>query len=464
MRVHMGRSGKVWISAAGVVAVAIVGGLAWLYRGQAPEARGDTHDAERAQPDVLAVKVVKPRAGGIERTTTQPGTFQAYEFEQIYPKVSGYLRNQKVDAGDVVKKGQVLAEIEAPELVADQQHATAALEQAHKQVAQNKARVAAAEAELSAARILIDQKKAEVKRAESSVHYRQKQYNRYRRLVEGGSLDRKLLDEQFDQLESAQAWKDAGEAGVRTAVADVEAKKAKVKQAEADLAAAVANVDVAQALLRRANEMVSYLKIRSDYDGEVTVRNYSNGQYIRAGDKGAGLPLFVVERRDLMRLIIQIPDLDAPLCDVGDPVDFRISALPHLEFRGYKVARTPRSQSQQSRTRRAEVDVPNPDGVLTHGMFAEVTIHLQKGPKEAFRIPSTAVRRANGKTLVYVVRNDVIHEVPVTIGQDNGTEAEVLRGLTRDDLVVRNSGLGLHDGMAVRATLVSPTEQQAAGH
>jgi RND family efflux transporter MFP subunit len=461
MRASKRRNGKVWISAAAVLAVAAGLGALWHYRGRTPEARADSQDEERG-PEVLAVKVVKPKAEGIERTTVQPGTFQAFEFEYLFPKVSGYLTKQKVDINSVVKKGEILAEIEAPELLADQQHAAAALVQARSQVTQMEAHVSAAQAALDASKIFIDQKKAEVKRATSSLNYREKQYKRYYQLVKGGSLDRRLLDEQFDQLESAQAWKDAAEAGVRTAVADVEAKKAKVKQAEADLSAAKANVDVARASLQRATVFVEYTKIRSNYDGVVTARNYHNGTFIRAGDRWEGRPLLVVQRQDLMRLIIQVPDSDVPLCDPGDPVDFTISTLPLVPFRGYKVARISKSQDERSRTMRAEVDVPNPKGLLRDGMFAEVTIHLQKGAKEALRIPSMAVRRANGKTVAYVVRNDVVHEVEVQLGQDNGMEAEVLRGLRANELVVRNAGLGLHDGMAVRATLVSPPEQTAS--
>jgi RND family efflux transporter MFP subunit len=465
MRAQKLRSGKIWLGV-GAAGVAVVLLLLWVYRGRTPQARADGNDDDPSS-EIVSVNVIKPRAEGLERITTQPGTFQSFEFEKLRPKISGQLINQVVDRGTPVAKKQLVAEIYAPELYADLEHAKAALKRAEMQRKQTDANLVAARAELDVARTVIDQRKEEVKRAVSYERYRKSQYRRIEKLVLGGSVEKKLEDEERDRWESAIAAARAAALAVETAKAEKEAKDAKVTQAIADVATAVANVDVANAALSRAKAFVEYTKIRSDYDGRVTERNYHNGSFIRAGDKGEGLPLLVIRREDKLRLIVQVPDSDANKCDPNDPVDFTVSTLPGMHFKGYKVSRISNSQDQRSRTMWVEVDVDNikqANGkwLFGDGMYAEVTIHLQKGAKEAFRIPSTAVRRTEGKTLVYVVRHDVIHEVPVELGQDNGREAEVLKGVGANDLVVRNSGLGVHEGMAVRHTLVTEPERPGA--
>lgn len=182
----------------------------------------------------------------------------------------GYLKNQKVDRGSEVKKGQIVAEIDAPELIKDEQLAAAKLEQAKAQVRQMEAHLAAAKSQLDAAKVVITQKKAEVKRAGSNLKYRRKQYDRYQELVRYKSIDQRLVDEEFERLESAEAWKDASTAGVETAMPTWTRRRRLVAQADADLAAARSNVDVAAAALQKAQVFVEFTRLRSHYDGRVT--------------------------------------------------------------------------------------------------------------------------------------------------------------------------------------------------
>jgi HlyD family secretion protein len=428
-----------------------------------------TEEAQGERPELLSVKVVTPLAGGMERSTTQPGNVRAFEYEELYAKVSGYLIKQVVDIGSIVKKGEVLAEIYAPELAKDELHAAASLEQAKSQVRQMEAHREAAKAELAAATILIEQKKAEVKRAKANLGYREKQYARIKELADARAVDLKLLDEQFDQLESAQAWRDSASAGVQTAIADVESKKAKLVQAEADIEAARANVNVADATLQKARVFVEFTKIRSHYDGAVTARNYHDGDYIRPASHSE-LPLFVVQRIDLMRVVVLVPDVDVPFVRKGDPVDITISALPLVKFPLYHVSRVARSQDQRSKTMRVEVDVPNDKDVLRDGMYGAVTIHFKQfqtedkyASRNAVRVPSAAlVRGSNDKVSVFVVRDKVAHQVPVVVGSDNGNIAEVLSGLNATDQVVNHPGPLLREGLTVNVIPAAVAVPRAA--
>jgi len=450
MRPQKQRTGKVWVGAAGVAVLVVALGAFWILRGKPSQAHAQEHEDGTAAAEAIAVRVAKARAEGLERITTQPGTVRAFDYEALYPKVSGLLI-KTVDIDTVVKEGQILAEIDAPELLKDEEHARAALEQAKSQKDQTLAGLKTAEAELNTARIAVEQKKAEVKRADANLHYREKQYDRIKGLAAYGSVDLKLVDEQFDQLEMAHAWKDSASIAVKTAEADVRAKEAKIEQANADIKAAEASIRAADVALKRAQVFVEFTKIRSHYDGVVTARNYHKGDFIKSGDKGDQLPVLVVQRQDLMRLVIQVPDADVPLCDPGDPVDFSISALTH-KFENLKVARISRCQDQKTRTMRVEVDIDNKDGKLRDGMYGDATIHLQKGRKDAVCVPSSALKKIRTRTVVYVVRDQVAHEVPVQIGQNNGTEAEVVSGLRPNDLVIDHPNTQVQDGVAVHAS------------
>src|SRR5262245_23010659 len=188
MRPQKQRTGKVWVGAAGVAVLAVALGVFWILRGKPSQAHAQEHEDGTATAEAIAVRVVKARAEGLERITTQPGTVRAFDYEALYPKVSGLLI-KTVDIDTVVKEGQILAEIDAPELLKDEEHARAALEQAKSQKDQTLAGLKTAEAELNTARIAVEQKKAEVKRAEANLHYREKQYDRIKGLAAYGSVD-----------------------------------------------------------------------------------------------------------------------------------------------------------------------------------------------------------------------------------------------------------------------------------
>jgi RND family efflux transporter MFP subunit len=464
------RYGK-WLLSVAFVAILIGLGLLWSNKGATPVAHGSPKGEHQSTSEPVAVKVIKPQTGGLERSATVPGcSLEAFDYENIYAKVPGYLIKQKVDIGSVVKKGEILAEIDAPELIQDELHAVAALDQAKSQVQQMAAHVNAANAELEAAKILIDQRKSELKRAKSNLDFRQIRYDRYKKLVDQRALDQNTLDEQFEQREAAHAWCDAAAASVSTAVADVEAKKAKVLQAEADLEAARANVKVADATLARAHVFVAYTKIRSKYNGRVTYRGYHNGDYIKAGNDWE--PLFTVRRMELMRLVIWLPDADSPFCrEPGDPVDFTVKTMPHLKLPTYSVSRVSRSQDQKTKAMRIEVDVPNDKGLLDDGLYGDVTIHFkhfQEAQKELFKnavhLPSSALARDGDKVLAYVVKDHHVHAVPVQVGTDNGNVAEILSGLNPDDEVVNSPTALLRDGMEVRVIQDHPEQVAVADH
>src|SRR5439155_23522229 len=177
------------------------------------------------------------------------------------------------------------------------------------QIRQMEAHKEAAAAELDAAKALVVQRKAEKLRAVANLEFRRMRHKRFEQLAKTDIVEKDYVDEQFEQLEAARSWRDAADAAVNTATADVAAKKAKIVQAEADLAAAHANQKVAEATLGKAQVIVGFTRLASHYHGTVTHRSFHKGAYIRAPDKGGSTPLYTIKRTDKMRLIVRVPDV-----------------------------------------------------------------------------------------------------------------------------------------------------------
>jgi HlyD family secretion protein len=159
--------------------------------------------------------------------------------------------------------------------------------------------------------------------------------------------------------------------------------------------------------------------------------------------------MLVVERTDLLRVVVQVPDLDVPWIKRGIPATVEIDALPGEVFRGI-VARMADAEDAQSRTMRVEIDLPNPSGRLRQGMYGRVTIKLLAGGN-GLVIPASCLAGPlkDGKGAVYVVREGKAYLVPVKVGADDGAHFEVLQGLTADDEVVFRYNGSIGDGVPV---------------
>jgi HlyD family secretion protein len=134
------------------------------------------------------------------------------------------LHNQKVDIGDQVKQGQVLAEIDAPLLRKEEEQAALALEGAKSQLHFSEALVLAAEADVNTAKTMVEQRKAELVRAVATLEFRHKRYERLKQLADSGAVNKEALDEQYEQFEAARGARDLARAGIATAESEVRGK------------------------------------------------------------------------------------------------------------------------------------------------------------------------------------------------------------------------------------------------
>jgi HlyD family secretion protein len=443
-----------------VGAAVIVAGLAILPIGLMRGPAGSSSQHAHAEPPPAAkevetglrVETMLPISGGLTRRTSQPGSAHSWESAELYSKVSGFLLVQHVDIGSRVKRGDVLAEIDVPELKEDVESAAAQCEQSRAEVAQAEARVESAIADHKAAQSRVAQSRADTDRFDAEVQFHQKQFDRLTELKSLKGIEPRVVDERQLQLQAAQANHRAAQSTVLATEQQAVAAESRITLAKADLAVTRAKLKVAESQFDRANVMASYTKIVSPYDGVVTCRNFHRGAYIRSPDQGGQVPLLAVDRTDQMRVLVRIPEREVPFIQAGDKAIVRFDALPRREFTG-KVARIAESEESATRTMLAEVDLPNPDRLIRDQMYGRVEIHLEEASQGLAMIASSCLIGdvTDGQAELFVVRDGQARLRKIVVGRDTGVDVEVLSGLAADEAVVVRPPGGLSDGAAVTA-------------
>lgn len=444
-------SSKSRIAAIALASVAAVFG-GWRYLGgHGPSSYGEYADppVEASRPAPPEVDVVRPSKGGVERKCVQPGSVHSFETVELYAMTAGYMKSQAVDIGSHVKKGDLLAEIDAPRERGAVAEARAMVEQARARVRQMEAKVKSMEAARDTAAASAAQTEADVDRLASQRRLAESQYARVKELSERRAVDGKLVDEHHQQLDASIAAENTSRLAVQTAKVKVAAATVDIEQARADVIEAKAAAEVAEARLDKSQIDLDYARIVAPFDGVVTRRNYHPGSFIRSAAGGAVVPVLTVSRQDLMRVVVQIPDRDVVLAGAGDPAAIVVDGLAGKTFKGV-VSRVGESEDHTTRTMRLEVDLPNPDGLLREGMYGTVTIGLDK-PTERLTVPVACVldRSGKGGGTVRVVRDGKVQNVKVALGADDGSVVEVDSGLKPEDQIVVRADGTLDEGSEV---------------
>jgi membrane fusion protein, multidrug efflux system len=212
-------------------------------------------------------------------------------------------------------------------------------------------------------------------------------------------------------------------------------------QAQANLAAADANV-------RRLEELESFKHVYAPFSGVITKRNIDIGALINAGNTGSNQQLFDIARVDPIRVYVSVPEIYAPWARPGVRASIEVPSLNGHSFSG-SVVRNADAIDTTTRTLLTEIDVPNPQGELLPGAYAQVHFDLKV---EAVRlsVPVNALLfRAEGTRAAVIDANRRVHLQPVTIGRDYGTTVEILAGLEASDCVVLNPSDSLAEGQQV---------------
>jgi RND family efflux transporter MFP subunit len=377
--------------------------------------------APAEQPREAAVVAVT--VANLASSLTVAGQFQPYQQVDLHAKVSGYIRWIKVDIGDRVRQGEVLALLEVPEL-------------------QNQ--VEGAQAEVRHSQSDIARAQSEVVSAESTYSALHAAYTR----LELASKERPgLIAEQ--ELDDARA-KDQQAA-------------AQVGVANASLDAMQQQLGVSRSTRSRLETMSRYEQIIAPFTGVVTKRYADTGTLIQAGqDNTATLPVVQVAESHLLRLRMPVPESDVPYIQVGGDVQVKVSATGRT-FTG-KIIRFSRVLDTNTRTMLTEIDVPNGDLNLSPGMYAETTIQLQR-KNDALILPAQAVVE-NGDQF-YVLMVDATNHVEkrnVTLGIQTSNRVEITSGLQAGDNVIAAGQSGYQPGEVVspHAAFIPTTVQEVS--
>jgi RND family efflux transporter MFP subunit len=341
---------------------------------------------ETERLSVPAVSLVRPSAEPAHDDLVLPAQLQAYVESAIYSRTNGYLLRWYKDIGSHVKKGELLAEIDTPEV--DQ--------------------------ELSQAKATRQQILAQLELAKISA-------DRWANLRKTDSVSQ----QEADQQSSAYT------------------------QAQANLAAADANV-------RRLEQLESFKHIYAPFSGVITRRNTDLGMLINAGSAGQAKELFDLAQFDPLRVYISVPQTDALSVRAGMSAYIELNEYPGQKFIG-KVVRTADSIDPATRTMLSEVDVPNHDGHLMPGAYAQLHFAV---PVQATRISipvNTVLFRPEGPQVAVVGDDHKIHMKLIKIGRDFGNKLEILGGLSASDQIVVNPADSLEDGQQVHVKTGSGT-------
>jgi len=450
-RVHHGP----WLKLLALVVIAGAGTVVYLL-GYLPRERITKQlDAaaavRRITPPLVNAAVVKRAFPSTQLML--PGNVTPITEAYIYARAAGYLKQRYVDIGDHVQAGQKLADIEAPDL--DQQ------------VSQSRAALAQAQGQLGQSQAALDQLTATRDLAAIT-------WQRYQVLTAAGAVSRQDGDNQST--------------AAKTSAANVIAQQKTVRATEEF-------VHASQATLDRLLALQSYERITAPFAGVITARNVDVGALISAtgsslgpirsntaapSDTPSGGEMFRLAENGRLRILIAVPQTNAPGVRVGQTATVTVQQLPNLSFPG-KVTRTSESLDAQSRTLLTEVDVENPKGALLPGMYAMVSFVTDR-IDPPFLVPDAALLVRSSGTVLAVLLPLTSEEQkarageidPATLsrvrrvrfqtvqpGRDYGVELEIPNGLEVGEEVAVDPGDAVQEGALVQIASPNSTGEKS---
>jgi RND family efflux transporter MFP subunit len=317
------------------------------------------------------VEVEHPRRVTVVQRLQTNATLEAFEETDLFAKVSGYLSDVRVDIGDHVKAGQVLAVISIPEM--------------ENELAEDKAQLDSKRRSLETAQRQVDHSKANVTLQDLTL-------TRQEVLFKGRDIADQTLDE---------------------ARANADITKADVGVAEANQAFAAAQVALAAATVEKIKTLIAYSQIVAPFDGVVARRLVNRGDLVQAATTTRTTPLFTVQRIDTIRVFCDVPENDVPHLHIGDPAIVKPYGFEGKRFKR-TITRFSLRLNPETRNMRTEIDLPNPEERLYPGMYAEVSLEMNRRP-DALTVPAAAVGSDGAGNFVYTITTIASHASPSTL-------------------------------------------------
>jgi RND family efflux transporter MFP subunit len=337
----------------------------------------------------------------------------------VMAKVACYIKHINLDVGDHVRQGQLLATLEIPEMGDDLKRADAATIRSRSEVARARDELQRAQSAHDIAHLSFERLSAVLKKKPGLI-----------------------AQQEIDEAQSRDLVTEAQIAAAKSALASAEEQ-----------------VNVNSADTGKVKTLMEYTKVTAPFDGVITKRYADTGSMIQAGtaSQSQAMPVVKLSQNSLLRLILPVPESAVPTVRIGQQVEVRVSTL-NRTFAG-RVARYVDKLSLATRAMDTEVDVPNANGLLIPGMYAEVNLTLDQR-KKVLAIPVMAVDHdadsgaASGQVMVITPTNRV-EKRKVTLGLETADFIEIRSGLNDGDAVVLSGRAGLQPGQEVRPKISS---------
>jgi RND family efflux transporter MFP subunit len=336
------------------------------------------------------VELVTVESRSFSRTVPLTAELAPYLQTDIEARVPGYVEKVLVDRGSVVRRGQLLVQLSAPEMKSQTHASESSLHQAEADASQAEAQAAAIA-------------------------------STYARLQEAAKTPGAVAGNELIQVEKQ---KDAADSLVESRKAAVRAAKEK---------------------LQATSEMESYLRVTAPFDGTITDRFVHPGMMV---DAAGHTPLLKLQQTSHLRLVVPVPETYVGSIAKGKPVPFHVPAHPGKSYTA-KIARVPNALDQQNRTMMVELDVYNTDGTLAPGMYPTVDWPVGSGENQIF-VPATSVVTTTERTFVITAVNGHAHWVDVRKGPSMGEEVSIRGQITAGEFIVKRASDEIREGAALR--------------
>src|SRR5580704_11070700 len=388
------------------VVLAVSVGFGVLRRQTHDQALAATADDESARAPV--VNVGRVRQSGAKSTIELPGDLVARVETPMYARVDGYLKTRPVEIGDRVKKGDLLVEIDTPDL---------------------DAQIAMSQATLSQSKATLQQLNAALAVTKSNAKLAELTAERYKLLLAKDAIAKQDYDDRAAQAEVAEA---------------------NVKQAEENINAAQSTIAANAANVQRMKELKVDTRLIAPFDGVITYRSDPSdpGTLISAGNTTQSRELIKVSQIDTLRIFVNVPQSYSTLIHDGQTADLVVDEFPGRTFPA-RVRGTTNAVDPATRSLLAVLLVNNPKGELLPGMYAKVRFALPHMVSVMMLPADALVLKTDGPQAAVVGADHKIHFHKLVVGRDLGSELEVNSGLEEGDAVVLNPTDAIREGVTV---------------
>ena len=393
---------------------------------------GINKEAKEEESSLPVVTVAQVKKSEPTSELLLPGTLTPLTEAYLYARASGFVKRRYVDIGDRVREGQLMAEIDAPDLDQQVVQARASLQQTRANLGQTQASLEQAQAQQKLTGITL---------------------SRWKTLVARGVLSQQEGDQKQADYDNATA---------------------QVHVQEANIRAAQDNVRASEANLARLIELQSFKFIRAPFAGVVTSRSVDVGSLISASGAGQGNPnlgsnaggggntsgeLFRVAQINRLRVLVNVPQSYSSSIHLGLPANISIQEASRRKVLG-KVTRTSSSLDQNTRTLLTEVQIDNRDRSLLPGMYVQIQFVSERSDPPVLIPGDSLVIHTKGPEVAMLQPGNKVHFIPITVGRDYGTNIEVTSGLTGGEHVVVNITDDVREGAEVKP---AASKQQKSG-